>query len=430
MLAALVTLPACGARNVLELGDTDGTGGTASGGTPTPASNGAGASSTGAGGAGGLGECASLVVAEPGPVVVGNVPGARDPQLAMISGVYVFLTFLEPAGNSSFFHTRVIDSNLAWPPSGPAGFVLIEAAGDYALVEGPDGPAALVTIAGESNVLADLSPSSATIDGSPFPSGQPLFLAGTEGRWFYATRQPLNDFDALHVGSYQPGSLPQTEEPQNICLGKRVLAAGVRSGQGFLGASAAPDVGHPNCESGGLGSGIDLYRYTSPPEFGGSLEAKYAGRFVPASADALTQLHLVGTSFGAWLVWQGAGLSAEVPPPPMAMRLDANGVALDDSGGIPLADFGWGGPVAVTGLGDTLIVAWADYAMPSAPLLMVQLVHGDGTLGPSTSVPTDVLWQTGPMRVAVSQYNSIFLTWEGGMNQTDVGMARIDCVVP
>lgn len=442
--ALAATTIACGARNELELADAGGTGGTSTGnpsstanagGSPTSSSVGVGAGGEGAIGSGGGAPdiCAGLVVAEPGPAIVGGVNGASDPQLAFFpDGERVLLTFVGPASAGPALHVRELDASAPWPPAVGGASPLIPTSSGYALGTSPTGPVALVGFGGNTSLAVVLGEGASAIDDAPTPPGKPLFTAAIDDRFLYATSQSLAAFEQLQVGSYQPGSLPQTDDPL-ICLGTEILAAGVASGAGFLAAFAAPGEFLSDCDpNGAMGSTIDLYRYESPSGLGSSLEPAYGGTFDFEPADVLLGVHLAPASFGAWLVWQQAGINAEVPPPPFAIRLDPTGAALDPVGSATaLGTIGWGGPVAVASLGDDLIVAWAEYADPSAPLVMVQMVRADGSLGPSTSFYTHELWQTGPMRIAAQPNGKqIFVTWEGGMNQTDIAMARIDCVGP
>jgi hypothetical protein len=440
LFAALTTATAsCGARNELELADAQGAGGSGSAsGTPSSSSSGAGGSvsSSGTGASGSGGGCDRLFVVDPGPVIVGDTPGSRDPQLAWYPGDQQFtLVYAAPSERAplSLFGMVFDASGPWWPDLSQAADLIEVGSSGYALGTGPEGPMALVNQGALGNSLATLlTPISVAIAAAPFGDDTPLFASGIDGRYFYGTRQTLAAFDSLQVGSYQPDSLPQSEAPAS-CVGTALLAAGVPSGAGFLGAYSMVDPALPECTpEGGMGTSVGVYRYDSPPDLGGDLEETAGDRFTPIAGDPLVHLEIAATSFGAWVVWQNAGLTAEMQPPPIALRVDAKGRALvPGDTGIALAAQGWGGPLAVSAIGDTLVAAWTDNAQPSAPLIVVQLVRADGTLGPSTSLPSDLLWQTGPLRVLGQPgAERIFVTWEGGLETTNVALARIDCVGP
>ncbi|MEJ7727901.1 MAG: hypothetical protein WKG00_01670 [Polyangiaceae bacterium] len=442
VLAVAATLAAataaCGARNDLELADAaSAEANGAAAGTAASSSSGAGGSvaSAGAGASGGGSSdvCAGLLVADPGPVIVASQPGAADPQVAWYpDGETFLLGFTAPfEGAPPSFHGMDFDASGPWPPSHGVALPLFEMPDGYALASGPQGPVALVGSSTDSNLLAvQLAPDSVTLDAAPFPDGHPLFAAAIEGRYFYGSRQTLAAYDRLQVGSYQPDSLPQSEDP-DLCVSTTLVAAGVPASGGFLGAYGMVDPALPECTpEGGMATSVGLYRYDSPPGLGSNLEETPGDRFTPIVGDPLVHLEMAATSFGAWVVWQNAGLTAEVQPPPMALRVDDSGRALvSGDPGIALTDIGWGGPLAVSVVGDTLVAAWTDSSQPSAPLVVVQLVRADGTFGPSTSIPSDPLWLTGPLRVLGQPGGDrIFVTWEGGLDATHVALARIDCV--
>lgn len=96
--------------------------------------------------------------------------------------------------------------------------------------------------------------------------------------------------------------------------------------------------------------------------------------------DLVLYVRLIPHSAGAWLVYQYAGLNAEVPPPLMAMRIGEDGSVLLEPTELLDGTLFFGEP-AVTAIGDQLMIAWLDAFDPSGDTsIMMRVFDGEGTL--------------------------------------------------
>ncbi len=92
--------------------------------------------------------------------------------------------------------------------------------------------------------------------------------------------------------------------------------------------------------------------------------------------DVVRYVRLVPHSEGAWLVYQFAGLTAEQPPPLMAMRIGEDGsVSIEPTPLLDGAQF-FEEP-AVTAMGDKLMIAWVDTFDPSGETTIMMRVFDE-----------------------------------------------------
>ncbi len=421
--AALAPLLGCGARS-----DLDGAGGAGGAATATVSSGpqgGSGDGGSGGGGAGGAFACDELVLAEP---VLAYLDLARAPALAAGSGGEVLLYFLgDLEGSSDWLQSLRFRPFDSWPPAPPSDFALIDAPVESFVVgrRGEDSVAVIRRFTGA--YLA--SPIAPTPEPPLVDVGDtPRFVAGNELAFMVGGSLQTPSYDVLSLGSYQPGSLPQTEDPQ-VCVTSRALSAGVAQGNGFLVAHAASNPPTNACDVAMplVGSIVANGRYDvgSGPDL-----TRTDGELVVAD-DRLVHLAMAGTSFGAWEVYQYAGDNARTPPPIHAFALGPDAYAITPNAPhIPVGSRGLVSPqLAVTNLSDALVVLWVDNVDPSSPTLIVQLVRPDGALGPSAAIPTSAVWQTGKISLLASaDANSVLVAWEGGLDLPQIGLARLDCV--
>lgn len=431
---------ACGARDSLQVSDAV---------TSAQASGPGGAGGRGGSGPGGsvsvtagssssgvvvTPSCDALVVIEP-IVAAATPPLARAPEIGTLPSTgEVFLSYIEaPPSTPGVLGAGQMKPFATWPPEITGLVDLTSDVLDYITGPGPEGPVALIRHGmGESSHLAmQLLPQ---IDGISLFTGSDdvLFAAAIPDRYLAAQLTLTPGYHVLQVGSYQPSSLPQNEEPL-LCLLGGARGAGVPSGSGFLVALSEPDPPEPGCSlTPPPGSVVSLMRYESPAE-PGSFLVRTQGDRIFTRPDPLARILLTPASFGAWVVFQSEGSPSVTPPPIFAARVGANGKLLAPNEP-PVAvspDSVVSSPIAATALGDSVAVAWIENLDPSSPVIVVQIVRPDGSLGAATSFPTANLWLTGQRMgmVASADATSLLLAWEGGLGEPHLGLARIDCVM-
>jgi hypothetical protein len=87
--------------------------------------------------------------------------------------------------------------------------------------------------------------------------------------------------------------------------------------------------------------------------------------------------------------------------------------------------------LAVTSLGDSLVVAAADDTLFPAPTIDIQIVRPDGTLAKGTQIDTSDAVLSGRMALQPSaDGQSLLLAWENTYGSGSAVLARVDCVSP
>ena len=374
-------------------------------------------------------ECSGLTVLSPLTVV--PTPGqARAPDLALLPATgEALLGYIEapPAGSGTLRFSASAAFG-AWPPPFSGFVAALEDVADFAVGPGPAGPVGYIRREGDFPVLASqVYPDLVKVD-APFQpgSGEILFITAIVDRYLGAQIGASQPYYVLGVGSYQPNSLPQNDGPL-VCQSNRILGAGVASGQGFLTGFTQPALGD-SCNPSASGKVVQVGRYDSPPALGSFLEYSESIVFGQAG-EAITHVGMAPASFGAWLVFQSDGSTSETVPPVVAMRLDTAGKPLPGQQYTPVMPGGVVPPaIAVAALGDNLAFAWLDVIDPGPPVIALQLVLSDGSLGPATSFPTNEAWATGRLRLLASPgQNSLLVAWETLADDSRVWLARIDC---
>lgn len=428
----LSSAAACGSRSDLTSQDPASSGGAGGAGGATTGTTGTTSTSTTSTGTGGSIECADLSVT---PIAVVPSPGvAWAPELALLpSSGDVVVAFLDaPEGAAASLVVGRADVFGAWPPTFDDLAVWGTGVTRFATGPGPSGPLALIhAVGGTALLVTTFFPDISIADGPITAGDEILFAAAIPDRYLFGQAYTTPEYDVLDLGSYQPSSLPQSEEPL-VCLTSRVLGAAIPSGPGFLAAYLEPDPPEPGCnpQSTGPGTVVSVSRYEAPPGAGTFLTRTQGVRFV--HFEPIVNLGLAPASFGGWVVFQTDGSTSRSPPPVSAFRVDTAGQALDPDEIISVSPGGAVVPaVAVAALGDTLAVAWIDAIDPSAPVIAVQLVRPDGSLGPATSIPTNEAWYAGHLRILASPGgDSLIVSWESSPGDTRAALARIDCVNP
>jgi hypothetical protein len=307
---------------------------------------------------------------------------------------------------------------------------------DYVTGPGANAPVALIQHPSDAFLATSFLP---TVQGTQLstlnalPASTDLqFAAGIDGRFLAAASVRTADpaYAVLQVGSYQPDSLPQSEPPLS-CTKQAAPAAAIPTTGGFLAAYAMNNPPSDPCPAGDKPrpSVVTIARYGAPTEPGSFLTYEETDHAV--LNDTVVHVALVPAPFGAWEIFQGAGDDARQPPAILAQRLGPDGISLDPPGGYtPVSPDGVSSAfIGAAPLGDALVVAWTDALDPTAPTIVLQIVRSDLSLGPSASIPTNVVWQTGRIRmVARPDARSLLVAWEGGLDAPAVGLARLDCV--
>lgn len=440
---------ACGAKTALdEFGaTTSGAGGgatTTTGGTTTSvATTGTTASasssamtSSGTGGSSVGGPCGALTVHD--AVSFGLGPGSVGWAPSLVAGPegHVYHFSIEPtSGVGPALVVYTVDALATWPPSWWGPQALAAPITDYAVGPGPEGPAGLLAYAsGEEKIATSLIALIQQIPAGVVWGGTPLAIAGVAtgaGPAFLFAEKWKGDIPGtnLNVGGHQFGDLPQ-EEPPDGCFSSDVLADVIPLGVGFLGAFGVTDpVGLIECNTPLYASAVNVGRYDVSPS---GMALTYAeGTYLPTK-DRLEHVAIARATFGAWVVYQSAGLDAEVPPPIYAFQVDLAGKPLGGGSPKPIAVSPSGSfpDVAIATTGDVLVVGWVDVVDPSAPTIGVQAVYPDLSLGASASLGTGALWFTGRLRMLGSpELGNVLLSWESHIDDSwERALARVDCV--
>jgi hypothetical protein len=422
-------LAACSARTGL---DVDGAGETTAGTGGRPSTS----TSTDVGGGAPL-SCDGLVLVDPPVALPTPATAARAPEIGLLPEGDAWISILEsPTGTAGTLRVGRTNAFSEWPPNFVAMVDLDPAVVDYVTGPGAGAPVALIQHASDSFLATSLLP---TLEGTelltltgPAATTTPSFAVGIEGRFLAAAiaRQADLNQAVLHVGSYQPDSLPQSEPPLS-CTKQAAPAAAIPTTGGFLAAYAMNNPPSDPCPVGDKPrpSVVTIARYGAPTEPGSFLTYEETDHAV--LNDTVVHVALVPAPFGAWEVFQGAGDDARQPPAILAQRLGPDGISLDPPGGYtPISPDGVSSAfIGAAPLGDALVVAWTDALDPTAPTIVLQIVRSDLSLGPSASIPTNVVWQTGRIRMVASpEARSLLVAWEGGVDAPAVGLARLDCV--
>lgn len=429
-------LAACGARTTVPFessgaqgsGAAGGAGGSGSSSVTSTSSSMTTSSSTGGGGS----VCDALVLVN--PVTVAPTPSlARAPQIGVPddSGD-MFLAFIEaPFDAPGLLRAARMLPFSVWPPEFGGILDLETDIIDYVTGPGPAGPVGLLRHGsdGAGFLATTFLPQ---LEGITFVTGGDgvLFVTAIPDRYLGAQASQAPGYDVLDVGSYQPGSLPQSEGP-DVCITSSVLGAAVNSGTGFIAAFVEPSAPEPTCNPQFPlpGSDISLMRYESPPGLGSSLDRKEGERL--SAVEPILHLQMTPASFGAWVVVQTDGSTSRVQPGIAAFRVDAGAQRLVPDEIIRVSPDGvtWG-PIAVAALGDALAVAWVEAIDPSAPTIVVQIVEPGGALGAAVAIPTHEAWFAGEgLRLHASpDGRGLLVAWDGNNGGALIGLARLDCI--
>lgn len=430
----LASIAGCGSRSGIDLFGSGASGGAGAGGgtsTSTTTSSSTSTSSSTTTTTSGAATCDALST---WPAVVLPDLGRR-PQLAALPGSNDVLLGVVAPGDAPYdFLTldRVVPF-AAWPPTIETSYGdWVTPVDDFAMGPGPDGPVALLYLAGASlNLLTTMVPDVSEVPLTPFGNADTLFAAGIPGRYLAAQVDKSNGYASLSIVSYQPGGLPQTEGP-HVCISSAVDAAAVPSGTGFLTALVEVDPPANNCAPATpfAGTRLSVKRYESPPEAGSFLQLSDGDGF--STPEPIFHLAMAQAAFGAWVVFQTDGSISEQMPAIVATAVDATGHVLPGTPAffsVSPEGIAWPHLAAATVVGDALALAYVDTVDPSAPTILIQIARPDGTLGPATSIPTNGAWLTGRVELQASpDRRSLLVAWEAAQDQPRIALARVDCV--
>ena len=417
-----IALVACGGRSGLA----SSAGSTATGGAPSTST------SSAQGGTGGApAACTAWQIVEPVVELPTAAPAVRAPEPSLADDDQdVYVTIVEAApGAAGALVTERLHAFGAWPPELVDTIDEASNVRDYVTGEGATGPVGILADgSGQLHLATSLLPAAASMPQAT-PGNTPLFVTGLADRWLYGASQTVTGYTKVDVGSYQTGSLEQSEAPA-ACLAAPALGAAVPAGQGFVAAYGLPNPpGNPcDFEDALPPTIVTFYRYDAPAEPGTFLTDTEADHLV--FGEPLAKVVLSRTSDGAWAFAQTDGSTALQPPAVVAARVDRHGhlapVGATDFPATP--DGAATGPIAAASLGDGAALAWTSTTDPSAPTISVRTVTPGGDLGPITTFPTTPIWLTARLRVVASRsLRSLLVAWEGGTGATTVGLARLDC---
>lgn len=389
---------------------------------------GAGGNGAGGGGAGGNGLACTKLVVQPTMIAMTALQQSSprvglDPLTGHV--VYTFLNGVAAGGGALYAMTA--NAFDAWPPMWTPALMADMAVQSYALGEGPTGPVALVRHVNAPPRLIDaFVPQIHFVDTPITDEGEPLFATAIDKRFFWGHRFDTGAYDVLHLGSFQPGSIPQSEQPL-LCTKSPIRALGQPSNGGFLAALLAPNAAG-GCDPANpqAGTNVSIVRYDSSDVPGAPLKQSPGWGF--SLVEAVVNLGLARTpDGGGWLVFQTDGSTSESIPPAMASRLTPSGYAVGD-GGTDLISAGGVilGALKAAAIGDTLAAAWVDAIDPSAPTIQIQLYDLGKPLGPSTTILTNDAWYDADLQIlASSEKRSLLVAWT---TKSITAFARVDCV--
>lgn len=437
LLALASALPGCGSRSHLLDASSDGAGGTGGAGATSTSSDSTtsstGDSTTSTTLTTTSSACAALLVQPPSNLTVVDGSASRprlSPDPLGDQALLSLLSTLPGQASKSLFSARV-DAFTEWPPSANAVFGIAADVVDYEVGPGASGTVGLVQRDGMQAELygswiTNLSPFDVPIT----TSSRIQFVTGLADRFFFAGANETPEYEVLGIGSYQPNSLPQTEGPL-VCTPNPIHAAAVALPGRFLLAITQPGPNQKACPPGAKNPGTTawIHRYDSPSEPGSMLEYKGGSPVGVLFDEPIVHLGMAPAKEGAWLVFQTDGSTAESPPPVFAAKIDVSGAWSEPNELYAVTPGGYLPPdVAVAAFGDRLAVAWIDAIDPSAPLILVQLVEPDGSLGPGVSIPTNEAWYSSDLRLLTSpDGQKLLLSWSVSPEEGSLGVARVDC---
>lgn len=395
---------------------------------------GTGAGGSGGGGSGGTGgsgnglACTKLVV-QPMTIAVTALAQfspriARDPASGQL--LYVFLNGSPQDGGSLYSMTA--DAFDSWPPNWTPALMADMAVKSFTLGEGSKGPIGIVRHLNAGPQLIDsFLPQVKFVDMPLTDEGDPLFVTAIENRYFWGSAYDAGMYDVLHLGSYQPGSLPQSEQPL-LCSTSKIRAAAQPLAGGFLAAIVEPNSPNTLCDPANPlpGTSLSLLRYDSGNELGSPLTHKTGWRF--DMSEPIKNLGLARTSDGAaWVAYQTDGSTSEVAPPIMASRVMSDGYVVGDGAADQISPEGQvTSALAIAALENTLAAAWIDAIDPSAPVIQIKLHELGNPQGLQTSIPTNDAWYESDLQlVAANDKRSLLVAWK---SKSITAFVRVDCV--
>lgn len=425
LLLTLLAASGCGARTSLP---DDDSGIVAGGGNEggNGASGGAGGSGLSGGGAPDE-PCDAFLHSDPITVRAPVLSSARAPGL-LLNGTELKLAFIENGSGSGPVALSTLDAFVAWPPTVISFEALSFDVSNYVVGRGRNPPVLYDAFEG-AKVALELSVDTPPIEHSLL-TGDGLFVTAQNGRLIAGASAVMPDHVVLTTGSYQMGNLPQVE-PQRFCSAGRAIADGIPMQDGFLTVFGVVNPPRSNCDplDPRPPTILQLGRFDNPPELGSSITYTPQDRLVVG--DTIVHGKVSSSSEDrAWVVYQSAGDNAFAPPPIFAELVDGTGHRLESPLVVTVGSEGLVTPqLAVVQLGSAVAVAWIDNVDPSAPTILVQLVQADGSLGAFASIPTNEVWQTGRIEMVYSaEQRALLIAWEGGLEQPQIGLARLTCV--
>ncbi|MBK6514766.1 MAG: hypothetical protein IPM79_33460 [Polyangiaceae bacterium] len=406
----LLLASACGARSDLTQGD---------GGSSPIGAGGSGAGPTGGGTAsGGAAPLCEGFVVDGEPFAIPFGQNATQPDVGQTADGRTFVAWRAQDG------TLVGDPSLGsrgpWPDPFDDVVTLAPSASSFVAGPGQIGPMALLEDQeGGGSLERDLfgvAPPIVTFSGA----GEPMFVAQSSERTLFASHQ----FGFLTVGSWSEREGVALEGP-SICLGTTMLGGAIAKADGFVTAYADSVAPGQSCFAQVPQPGLNLVTMRYAP--GAPMPVTLVEQ-LPQN-EPLLHLALVSTGFGAWLVYQTDGSTSRTMPAIAAYRVDHGGALQpEEPGPIPLTPDGIStSQLAASAMDDALVIAWVDSVDPSAPMVIVQRIEADGSLGPAASFGTHAAWLSGRLRMTTTaDQRSLILAWTADVDKS-VGVARISC---
>lgn len=430
MISVSLSLVGCGPDIDVQPHATTGSGGSAGDGSGGGGFGGNGSGGNGSGGGGGgNGLACSTLVVQPTTIAV-TAMAQSSPRIALDPSTgHVLYTFLNgPSGSGSSLHAMTTNAFDAWPPNWTPAELVDTDVLSYAISTGPAGPIGYVRHANTPPRLIDsFLPQVKFVDTPLTDEGDPQFVAAIVNRTFWGAVRDVGMYEVLHLGSYQPGSIPQSDQPLT-CAKTKLQALAQPSNNGFIAAMLEPNLPNNTCDplNPTMASNVSISRYDSDDALGSTLKPSQGWRFT--MDEPVVNLGLARTSDGgAWVVFQTDGSTSVAIPPAFAARALPSGYVIGDGAMDPISP---GGAIlrdlATAALQDTLVAAWIDAIDPSAPVILIQLHDLGKPMGLSTSIPTNDAWYDGDLQLVVSnEKRSMLVAWT---SQSITAFARVDCV--
>jgi len=235
----------------------------------------------------------------------------------------------------------------------------------------------------------------------------------------------------LRSSRVKPGSI--IEDPTLLACGSGTLSASAQwNGQAIMLAASSSRTPLGCTMDSGLGVLPQHLTVTSISLDGSTVQVLHDSVM---AGDAVAFVDLQLHDSGAWVVYQYMGLSAEVQPPVMVMRLDASGGV--KAGPLPVVEgYLMFGEIAVARMGNRLAIAWFEPATQGlGPRIQIRVLNEDGSVAAPYTIAGGDGHPNGRLSLISSKEgDKLLVAWSvepmGGGMLDITWLARLDCGLP